>query len=316
MASRADLFSFINNMQQHNKLSVVEIIQQAYADNAQKQWENTLASMPHGREWHTSFHASSFPGDNPKSCPRSSLYNMMGVPPDTPHNFYSVAIMDLGKSIETHIVTQLHDAGVLLSNPPDADTQTAFSDDESWLTGSCDAVIDLNGRPHVLEIKTKSEEHMQSMKKQMVTYDDQHKRQLLTYVSMFNSVSGELWPDMETLVDGTLLYVSRGNTTNMVGFTFGVDDEFYAAGRNKLMEWKDMFINSVLPERPKEWRWTEQPCKWCKYKKETCKPDFKNAVNSLRDSYGVLWAKKVYSSYNYDVAHEKVLRSWNVESTT
>lgn len=293
--------------------SVAGLIKQAYEQDAQVKWSNMLTESPHGRPWNTSFHASSFPGDDNKSCPRSSLYTLMGFPPVEPFSYNSLTIMDLGKDIEKRIVTRLYMMGILLSAPPWEDVQTGFVDEAVWLTGACDAIVEIPGmnRPHVLEIKTKSDEHIQLLKKGLATYDDPHRSQLLTYVSMANAVSSKLWPDLDPVVDGTLLYASRSNPTNMIEFAFDIDHSFYESGKEKLSQWREMFSNDVLPERPSDWRWSEVPCKWCKYKKEICKPDMKDKITKLSESNGIKWAKEIYGDYNTDEVMNGVSGSWN-----
>jgi translation initiation factor IF-1 len=65
-------------------------------------------------------------------------------------------------TIATHAIAEAQKKGVLLSNPLWAKHQTGYEDSESWLTGSCDAVVLPSGwrRFHVIEVKTKSDEHI------------------------------------------------------------------------------------------------------------------------------------------------------------
>lgn len=307
--SRMEFWVALNN----TRPNIDALTTKAYAVDAQSSWERTLSSSPHGKAWNTSFHASDFPGDDPKACPRKSLYTLMGLPAPEPFNRFSMSIMDMGKDIEERVVSRWHKLGVLLSNPPWAKHQTGYEDSESWLTGSCDAVVLPSGwrRPHVIEVKTKSDEHIAEMKAGTRTYDEAHRKQLLTYISMFNELSKDLWPDLDPVVDGSLYYISRANLTNTVEFFFNIDEDFFKSGVNKLITWKDLFLQDALPERPKDWKWTDLPCRWCKYKKHACKPDMKDGIELLSESNGISWAEKVYGSYEYNAVKDSVISRWS-----
>lgn len=291
---------------------VQKLVVDSYENHASNDWSNELEQNPHGQPWHTSFHASSFPGDDPKACPRKSLYTMMGFPKDKKHSHRSISIMDAGKDIEARIVTMLHENGVLLSNPPWHEHQTGFEDRDVWLTGSVDAIVLPPGwtSPHAIEVKTKSHEHVQAMIDGQRSWDDPHRRQLLTYIAMLNMESKKLWPDLKPVRDGTILYVSRAEPSVMMEYYFELDEAFFDEGKRKLAEWRDMFMEGVIPPRPKDWKWTDLPCKWCDHKKHTCKPDDKQKIEMLMESHGRAWAENVYGEYDGKAVRDSVLERW------
>jgi hypothetical protein len=84
-----------------SRLGVVRLVdpitEDAYKHVAHHRWENDLDSSPHGQPWHTSFHASEFPGDDPKACARKALYGLMGLPAGQPIEPRGLTVMDAGK---------------------------------------------------------------------------------------------------------------------------------------------------------------------------------------------------------------------------
>jgi len=77
----------------------------------------------------------------------------------------------------------------------------------------------------------------------------------------------------------------------------------------KIMKECINFINDELPPRPKEWRWTEEPCKWNPYKK-LCKQDHKDGVVKLSESNAVKFALEHDPSYNIDKIRKRVTDRW------
>jgi hypothetical protein len=64
-----------------------------------------------------------------------------------------------------------------------------------------------------------------------------------------------------------------------------------------------------LPERPKEWKWTQPPCQWCPLKKP-CKLDIKEDVDTLSESNTVKLAKKINPKYDIEKVREEVMKRW------
>lgn len=306
MATRAEMFARLGI----NKPIVEPIVNAAYEKEEEQIWRENLQSSPHGEPWHTSFHASSFPGDNPKACGRRAIYTLLNIPETEPINRMVRATGDAGKDIEIQIGKRLERAGVLLSESPDAEHQTGFVDEEHWLTGSPDFIIfapQIN-RPHVIEVKCKSAKVIEDMQTGKRSFFPEHRNQALTYIGFVNEEN--LWPDYDPCDSGSIYYLSRDNPSESHEFKFSLNVEFMKSGKEKLKEWQEYFLAQKLPPRPKSWKWTEHPCKWCPVKK-LCKLDDKEGVEDLADSNAVKFAEKTYTfDYNYEKTYSRVLERW------
>lgn len=290
---------------------------------------------PHGRLWHTSFHASSFPGDDPLACPRKALYTLMDVPQDAPFSPKSRLMMEMGKTIEDQIVEGFYHEGILLSPPPWEETQLGFTDDECWLTGNCDAVIlpPALSRPHLWECKMKYARDIEEMRVGLRGPDEGHIKQTKTYIAYIHELSKHLWSDLPALRDGTIYYVSRDNPRDTAEFFIDYDPKYKEVGREKLKQWKEWFEEDILPSQEsgvipldvnakgqevvskrhplgKEFRWTYQPCQWCDFKK-TCRADFKSDVVELSESNGVEMAQSMRpKTYTAEKIRKVVFAAW------
>lgn len=310
VATRYELFQKLGILK-----PIVDPILNAISDVEEEQvWHKNLFSSPHGQPWHTSFHASSFPGDNPKACQRKALYSLMDIPSVKPVDRAGRAVMEIGKAIEEQIVWRFHRAGILLTPPPQ-EIQLGFSDSRIWFTGSPDAVIRLpSNKPHPIEIKSKDHSVIEEMKRGERSYDENHRTQLLPYIAgvVGAQQTKELWTDLEICTEGTILYVSRNRPNVTHEFRFRHDEEFMEAGYKQLAEWRKNFENGILPAREKSWKWTEQPCKWCPVK-PLCKLDYKEQITELENSNTIEHAKKVREKYDYEKTRNAVLDRWKDE---
>jgi hypothetical protein len=312
MATRAELFGRLGVL----KPVVRPIMDYIFKTEEEAIWRKDLFSSPHGQKWHTSFHSSSFPGDDPKACGRKAIYEMMNIPSVKPLDA-SVRLMgDVGKKIEEEYVWRFHRAGILLSAKPDAEHQTTIVDEENWLSCSPDAVIvePKKNRPHPVEIKGKDPHVLEAMAQGTRSFDPAHRNQLLTQVGMVVENQDSLWEGYEACVNGTIVYVDRARPANFHEFKFKYDPAFMQQGRDKLQEWKESYLQEILPPRPREWKWTEQPCKWCKFK-PICKEDVKQKVEKLPESTTIAHAKEVRGQYDYEEVRESVLDRWINERT-
>lgn len=316
-----------------------------YKEAEKNIWINDLDSSPHGEAWNTSFHASSFPGDDQLACGRKAVYSLLNIPNPKPTSRFLRGVADAGKAIETEIVRRFYNAGLLLSAPPDAETQTGFKDEEYWLTGNCDAIVLPYkwNRPHVIEIKSKADDKIQLMKALQRKWDDKHRNQILTYIGFTHethpwkeaTVCRDTWKlatsddvlcrvhgNRDCLItiplapckSGTIFYVSRDNPSNTWEFTFSYDPIFMDKGRSKIMEWQEAFQREILPDRPrfddgKLSGWSKQPCQYCDLK-PLCKKDWTDKVESLRDSHAIKFTKELRSDYDYDKTREAVIDRW------
>lgn len=182
-------------------LKIVEpMVEDAYLMEEAKIWEGDLDDSPHGDSWSTSFHASSFPGDDPYACERLALYGLMNVPESSPIDRRGRMYMDAGKNLELELVRRFGKAGWLLSADQTSgdDYQTNFIDEVSWLSGSPDIIVIPFGwdRGHVVEVKGRGMQRppryrelrdplseMRAMREQP---NPKHERQLGAYIGMAN----------------------------------------------------------------------------------------------------------------------------------
>lgn len=282
--SRAELLAALGLIQ------VVEpITKKAYEDRELRIWADDLENSPHGRPWHTSFHASSFPGDDPVACGRMAVYGLLNVPDPEPTSRFLRSVADAGVAIEDEHVKRWEEAGRLLSNSASADYQTGFTDGVHWLTGNCDALLLPAGwtRPHVVEVKSKSQTKIDEMKNGTRGPDPKHRRQCLTYVGFMHEQANRFkdavvckhsWKlatgidtdygrnyycsdhdsdecligfDLEPCTTGSIFYISRDDPSQTHEFFMRYDPDFMKAGREKLAAWKKSFEDGKLPERPR-----------------------------------------------------------------
>lgn len=295
------------------------VIQRAYQDVERQRLADSAGDSPHGSPWHTSFHASQFPGDDPKACSRQSLYRMMDFPGDL-FSRRSRVLMAQGKAIEEDLVQTFAEHGQLLSAPPDAPVQTGFTYPEAWLTGSVDCVIRSRNRPLPIEIKTKDRETVEAMQAGRGP-DDGHVFQLKVQLALVRIFQDELWPGLDPVTHGFVYYVSRGDKKGeqqvlTAEFRVDLDQRFFEIGVERLKQWRSYFLEDVLPEEnpdkrhPMGWKWSYLPCQWCNFKK-TCKLDFQERVTTLSESRGIGRARLVRPEYDPDAARLRVLNRWN-----
>lgn len=309
--TRSDLYRKLNIA---TGQTIGPILEAASEIEEEQIWREDLFNSPHGEHWHTSFHASNFPGDDDKACGRKAMYELMNIPADKPVDMGGRMVMAAGKNLEEEIVWRLHRSGILLSDPPDSPYQMGFEDATHWLTGSPDAIINLpkKNRPHVIEIKGKDGSIVEEMRQGKRSFDKAHRNQTLTYIGLTVENQENLWPELNKCKDGTLLYVSRNRPATTFEFRFSYDKDFMDQGYDQLQNWKESYINEELPERNDEWFWSkpEYPCKYCPFKRY-CKQDVQEGITKLSESNAITHARNVYSEYNYDKTKEEVLDRWN-----
>jgi hypothetical protein len=309
-------------------------------------WKGDEESSPHGQPWHTSFHASQFPGDDPYACGRAALYGMMNVPSPEPTSRWLRGLGEAGKAIEDFLVRRWGTVGALLSADADADEQTGFVDPETWFTGNCDAIVIPFGwnRGHVVDVKGKFVDVVKDMQHFMRGPDDKHVRQIKAYIgeahdtfhlrypevcvcestwAVASNIVGGVCPihggdaclkmiKMQPVVDGSLYYVARDDWNVTHEFFFGYDKNFTEEGKRRLVEWKEHFKEGTLPPRPDGWMWSKEPypCRFCPYKKHACKPDDKEMVERLEDSHAIEYAQSIWPDYDYEATRATVLDRW------
>lgn len=316
--NRKAFFKHFGVIKDHPDLD--KITDDAYKQLERKNWTENLNSSPHGRPWHTSFHASGFP-DKDKPCGRLALYTLMDIPQPEPASNLLVATGGIGQAVEYQIVYRWGLAGLTIGGSVPlwdgaSATQCRFEDDSLWLTGSSDAILDLRqyGFDSVLpvDIKSKKTEVVQEMQQGIRSYEDKHYKQVQAYIYLAGIFHDDMgWGDMglKPARSAFIYYASRENPRIAHAFYVERDSEFIGRNIELLQDWQSQFVNDTLPTRPKEWRWTEEPCKWCPMKKYVCKPDYKDGITDLRESNGVKFAKEL-RQYDYDKTKKEVTRRW------
>lgn len=346
---------------------VQPMLMAAYELELHREW-SLGGRNPHGDPWHTSFHASEFPGQNRVACGRYAVYNLLDPPSEAPIKPFLKAWFELGTNLEHDWVRRFRAYGTLLSKSPAIgdDYQTGFADREHWLTGASDAIVLQvdRGKAHCIEIKTTSHEKVLKMlASNGADVPKQHAkylRQLGTYIGLAyeapfmpqvlvcgksglllteeDSVhsSGRQCParqragdrphpllhdgectQVQIVVtrpdDGTLIYSSREEPLTVASFHVDYDPAFMAAGREKLAEWRQAFIEERIPEHPHEHakaKWGVEPCRYCPLKAAVCKPDYTNKITSLRESNLIGSSQQTSPAWNYDEVRAAVLARW------
>lgn len=292
----------------------------AYEELEEKIWRENLESSPHGRPWFTSFHASAFP-DKEKPCARKLLYTMMDIPNEKPISPFLRAVADIGQAVEHQIVYRWARAGLTLGikvpeNEDEKIEQAKFKDSDLWLTGSMDAILDL--RPEYdavvpVDIKSKAHDVVLQMQNKERSFDRKHYLQVQAYLYFCNKYHKEMgWEEMglKPARGGFIYYASRQDPRTTAEFWVETDWYLIESSLEFLKSVKKNFQDGVLPERPKDWRWTEEPCKWCDFKKHACKPDYKNKTTELKNSEAITFAKSLRSAYSFEEVQKEVFERW------
>lgn len=313
-----ELFTKLGVIKDHPDLD--KMTEKAYADLEEKIWKENLESSPHGRPWFTSFHASSFP-EKDKPCGRKALYTMLDIPEPAPMSPFLRGVANIGQAVEYQIVYRWAKAGKTLGidvpkNEGDPLVQLKFEDPKTWLTGSMDAVLDL--RPEYdsvlpVDIKSKKHEIVEQMIMGQLSYEEKHFSQVQAYMYLCNEFHEKMGWDklgLKPAKGAFIYYASRQDPRTAKEFYIPIDWDYIGEGIKNLLLWKNHFLEGTLPERDKSWRWTEQPCKWCVYKKEACKPDNKENILQIDQSKAIDFAKKLREKYDYEEIRKEVLERW------
>jgi hypothetical protein len=302
--------------------AIDDVVEKAYEFIEHREWLRPFKS-PHGRPWHTSFHASSFPGGvDEKRCGRKALYELMNIPGE-PFSPRGRAVMEIGNAVESQIAYRLGHYGITLAgsvpiNEGDPWRQLGLSDRERWLTGSIDLTLDLRwtrqgwDRVTPVDIKSKDEKKIREMRMGMRGPDQSHIGQVMSYSHLCRVWHSEMgWEQMglRPAEGGILYYSNRASPRDTYEFWVPWDQEYVDAGLRRLEQWRDSFTEMKLPPRDKKWRWTEEPCKWCDFKK-ACKADVKADVQDLSQSCTVTIARSKNPGYDPQEAVREVVGAW------
>lgn len=325
-------------------LRVVDpMVDLAYANVLRREFIEQTNDSPHGRPWHTSFHASSFPGDAEQACGRAAVYGLMDIPHQKPADRWLATVAEVGKAVELSVVRKVRDAGMLVvsgqegrSSDPDAldehgmpAPQMGFADPEHWLTGSVDLpMLPLNYvAPHIVEIKSKHESQIEQMQMGDRGPDEKHRRQLLCSLGLAHEHPDDFrhpttFEPLPPAEDGSIYYVSRDELwpgpVKTFEFFFNYNASFMEQGRAHLKEWRRAFLEDELPQpiprknarsHPYGWKWSEGVCRYCALKR-VCKADYNSGVTKISKSHGIAAAKFTRPGYDPAAKRAAVLSAW------
>jgi hypothetical protein len=244
----------------------------------------------------------------------------MDAPEKEPASRWLRGLGEVGKGIELMFVQRFGAFGVLLTADQTAgdEYQTIIIDEDHWLTCAPDAFVVPEGwdRPHAVEIKGKALDVVKSMQRLERGPDPKHIAQVKTQISMAHANHADLFgrPDLSPCEDGSIFYFARDDPAVTFEFSFSRDDRFYQAGLKQLKKWQGAFLRGELPPHPFGGReWSQEPCKFCPFKKHICKPDELAGIDKLRDSHAIEFATEVRDVYDYDQQRASVLERWKVE---
>ena len=290
---------------------LVELTQGIYDRQALEAYERVSDDAPHGAPWHTSFHASRFPGTD--GCARQHVYSLLNVPDKEPTPGWLVAVSDAGKDIEMQIVRRWYEEGILLTAPPHAEYQTNFVHPEHWLTCSVDAALDRRADgipwPQAVDVKGKDHRIIDDLQNGTREPDPGHVKQMMVQIWSLRE-NMEMIPKLTFPPQaGSLLYVSRQRPLHQHEAYIDFDQAVIDAGLETLARAKSAFLEGTLPKRPKEWRWTKPPCQWCPVKRE-CKEDVRHDIDRIEESHTLKRAKELDPTYDHAAVRRAVLSRW------
>lgn len=354
-STRAEFFSRIGVLKE-----VDPLVNLAYKLLNEREFAKVDQGAGAEDKWHVSFHGSQFPGDAANACGRQALYRMIDVP-RKPFNRRGRQFVQIGKAFEDDLVWAWHDAGLLVSAPPNQ-PQTMFQDPEHWLTSTVDSILvgPRSTKPFIGEVKFVGSKFLEMMRTLSGTAigHEKYMRQLKCQIglahefgpipvkrchntgaiSVASEEHGRMCPIhlhgkcledtmLEPVSHGYLYYVSRDDPEITFEYMAEYDANFMRAGRRKLEQWQEAFLQDQLPQtnfedkrysHPFGWRWTlaEYPCKWCEYG-DICRDDHDVAKErkgpiALHESAAVEVAERLRPGWSYESVKQAVLDRWGL----
>ncbi len=235
-----------------------------------------------------------------------------------PPTRWLVGLGAAGKAIEVSLTEMWAEFGVLLSPPPSEPIQLGAEDPDSWLTCSFDSVLLPLGtkRPVPVEVKSKALDKVREMIMGNRGPDEQHLAQLKVQLYFLEKHQAKWWPDLEPVQFGVLYYLSRDDPSVNKEFVVPLDKEWVEERLEILKSWRDDFLSGELvsthtKSHPLGWKWSEGPCKFCEYKRDICKPDFKAGITDLGASHGIKYTTEKRAEYDYGKARKAVEERWS-----
>jgi hypothetical protein len=87
--------------------------------------------------------------------------------------------------------------------------------------------------------------------------------------------------DLEPIRDGVIIYVARDNPEVRASFYFEHDEQCFQRGLAVLRRVQEHYANDMIPAHPFGGKqWSQDPCRFCDFKKNVCKPDHQAGVPS------------------------------------
>jgi hypothetical protein len=121
--------------------------------------------------------------------------------------------------------------------------------------------------------------------------------------------------ELQPLRTGSIIYAGRDRPNNTCEYFFEHDGARFQAGLHAVDRVREYFQRNELPPHPFGGKqWSEQPCKFCDLKRDTCKPDHQAGVRRLSETNGAAWARSVYGSYDVDEIIAAVTERWRGRS--
>jgi hypothetical protein len=337
-----------------NVTPVESVTLSAYENEENKIWRDALGNSPHGHKWSTSFHSSSFPGNDTSVCGRAQVYKLLDPAPDSPLEPKVRALFDSGTVIEHMFIKRWSNYGVLLSADVTGkdDYQTNFEDSDCWLTGSPDAILlpPFWTKGFVVDVKTTSHSKVEAMRNDPNDTIYSHKkyvRQVQAYIYEANKKfsptvvvceksgvlikngndrcavnhKGDCIPKIlkvEPPDEGALFYSSREEPLFTASYYIVNDPDIVVKGKERVKSWKESFEQGLLPEHVREGessKWSVGECKYCDMKAAYCKQDYKDKVKHLKDSNLISASKKVRPYYDYNRARSEIFKRWGMKDS-
>jgi CRISPR/Cas system-associated exonuclease Cas4 (RecB family) len=163
-----------------------------------------------------------------------------------------------------------------------------------------------------LEIKTKANEVVNEMKRGTKSYDYQHKGQIMAYM-YFARIGHKLLGfdklGLEKCIDGTIIYISRDDPSNIAEFIIQYDNAATKEALERLASYRQAYLDDKLPTRPKTFWWTSEPCKWCEFKKG-CKIDHTEKITTLSESNLIKNANLQDDTYDLNKIRQSIDAYW------
>jgi len=119
--------------------------------------------------------------------------------------------------------------------------------------------------------------------------------------------------ELQPINSGVILYSARDKPEIRASWYLEHDEQWFRKGLAVLRRVQEHYATDSIPPHPFGGKqWSAEPCKYCDYKREICKPDHKDGVAKLTESHGVEWSKGVYGEHAYDPTkvREAVLERW------